>query len=99
MDYNQQLVLDQIKLEVNRDFNNYKLAGKKIAVFEKTVVQADENFRITKNKYNNGLETITNLLEADAAQISANVNLLNAKADAVLSYKKLEQTVGTLIQK
>ncbi|MBS1572708.1 MAG: TolC family protein, partial [Bacteroidetes bacterium] len=96
---NQEALLDQIKLEVYRDYNNYILAENRIEVLEKTVIQANENFRITNNKYKNGLETITNLLEADASQIAANINLQNAKADAVLAYKKLEQSTGTIISK
>ena len=91
-----ELLDDQIKLEENRDFQNYLLAKRKIEVYEKAVDQANENYRITKNKYENGLETITNFLEADAAQISANVNAANAKADAALAYKKLLQTTGIL---
>lgn len=97
LDASNDLLNDQIKLEVNRDFQNYILAKRKIEVYEKSVEQANENFRITNNKYNNGLETITNLLEADAAQISANVNVLNAKADAALAYRKLLHTSGILI--
>jgi len=89
-----EMMNDQIKLEVNRDFQNYLLAKRKIEVYEKAVDQANENYRITKNKYDNGLETITNLLDADAAQISANVSVVNAKADAALAYRKLLQTTG-----
>ncbi|MDR2205803.1 MAG: TolC family protein [Flavobacteriaceae bacterium] len=96
IDANNELVNDQIKLEVNRDFQSYILAKRKIEVYEKAVVQANENYRITKNKYDNGLETVTNLLDADAAQISANVNVLNAKADFALAYRKLLQTSGIL---
>lgn len=99
LDAQHQLILDQIKLEISQQFQNYELAEKKIAVYEKSLAQANENFRITQNKYNNGLETITELLDADAAQLNASVNLLNAKADAVLAYKKLQQNAGILIQK
>ncbi|WP_124641740.1 MULTISPECIES: TolC family protein [Amniculibacterium] len=99
LDANQQLILDQIKLEIHRDYKNYQLANSKIGLLEKSLEQANENFRITKNKFDNGLETITNLLEADAQQITAHVNLTNAKADAVLAFKKLEQTSGILISK
>lgn len=93
-----ELVDDQVKLEVNRDFQNWQLAKRKILVYRNAVEQANENYRITKNKYENGLETITNLLEADAAQISANVSVLNAQADAALAYLKLLQTTGQNLQ-
>ncbi|KMQ71518.1 TolC family protein [Chryseobacterium koreense] len=88
------LLNDQIKLDINRDYQNSEYAKKKIAVYEKAAAQANENYRVTKNKYENGLATITELLDADAAQVSANVNVINAKADAALAYRKLLQTVG-----
>ncbi|WP_304344787.1 TolC family protein [Chryseobacterium koreense] len=88
------LLNDQIKLDINRDYQNSEYAKKKIAVYEKAAAQANENYRVTKNKYENGLATITELLDADTAQVSANVNVINAKADAALAYRKLLQTVG-----
>lgn len=91
-----ELLNDNIKLEVNREYQNSDYSKKRIAVFEKAAVQANENYRITKNKYDNGLATMTELLDADAAQIAANVGVINAKADAVLAYRKLLQTTGTL---
>ncbi|MCQ4034700.1 TolC family protein [Kaistella montana] len=91
-----ELLNDQIKLEINKDFQNAEFAKKKIAVYEKAADQANENYRVTKNKFNNGLATITELLDADAAQISANVNVVNAKADAALAYRKLLQSSGIL---
>lgn len=90
----QELLYDQIKLEVNRDFQNSQFAQKRIGVYEKAAVQANENYRVVNNKYNNGLATITELLDADTAQISANVNVINAKADAMLAYRKLLQSSG-----
>ena len=90
------LLNDQINLQVNRDFKYSEVAKRKIEVYEKNAEQANENYRITKNKYDNGLSTMQELLDADAAQISANINVINAKADAALAYKKLQQTAGIL---
>ncbi|MBK1897425.1 TolC family protein [Chryseobacterium paridis] len=91
-----ELLNDNIKLDVNREFQNTNYSKQRIAVFEKSAIQANENYRITKNKFDNGLATMTELLDADAAQISANVGVINAKADAALAYRKLLQTTGTL---
>ena len=91
-----ELLSDQIKLEVNRDYQNSEFSKKKITVYEKTAAQANENYRVTKNKFDNGLATITELLDADTAQISANVNVVNSQADAALAYRKLLQTTGIL---
>ncbi|KFF25546.1 TolC family protein [Chryseobacterium vrystaatense] len=91
-----ELLNDNIKLDVNREYQNTDYSKKRIAVYEKAAEQANENYRITKNKYDNGLATMTELLDADAAQISSNVGVINAKADAALAYRKLLQTTGTL---
>ncbi|MDC8103096.1 MULTISPECIES: TolC family protein [Chryseobacterium] len=91
-----ELLNDNIKLDVNREYQNTNYSKQRIAVFEKSAIQANENYRITKNKFDNGLATMTELLDADAAQISANVGVINAKADAALAYRKLLQTTGTL---
>ena len=95
---NNELLNDQIKLEINRDYQNALFADQKIVLYHKTAVQATENYRITKKKFDNGLETITGLLDADAAKIIADINVINAKADAALAYKKLLQTSGILIK-
>lgn len=91
-----ELLNDQIKLEVNRDYLNAEFSKKRIAAYEKVAAQANENYRVTKNKFDNGLATITELLDADTAQLSSNVNVVNSKADAALAYRKLLQTTGIL---
>ena len=89
------LLNDGIKLQLNRDYQNYLFAQKKIDVYEKSIVQAIENYRITKNKYDNNLVTITDLLEADVSLLQAKLNVTVAKADAALAYNKILSTTGT----
>lgn len=93
---NEGILSDQVRLEVNRDYQNYVLSTKKIDVYAEAIEQANENYRITKNKYDNSLATTTDLLEADVAQLQAQLNYAFSKADAMVAYKKLQQTSGTL---
>lgn len=93
---NNDLLNDNVTLEVKRDYQNDLYAHKKIDVYQRALEQAQENYRITLNKYNAGLETITNLLDADTARITANVNVVTSKADAALAHKKLLQTTGII---
>jgi outer membrane protein TolC len=65
-------------------------------VYKKAVDQANENYRITKDKFDNSLVTTTDLLEADVAQLQAQLSSLLSKADALVAYKKLQQTAGVL---
>jgi len=90
------LLEDDIRRQVNHDYQAYLLSHKKIEVYEKAVIQAAENYRITNNKYNNNLVTITDLLDADVANVQAKLDLSFAKADAVVAYDKLLLTTGSL---
>lgn len=92
----EEILSDAIRLQVNQAYQNYLLSQKKIDVYNKAIEQAAENYRITKNKYDNSLVTTTDLLDADVAQLQAKLNYAFAKADAIGSYSKLLQTVGIL---
>jgi len=87
---------DDIRLDVNHAYLNFLSSQKKIEVYEKAVEQAIENYRIVKNKHDNNLETTTDLLEANTKQLLERMNLIFAKADAVVSYNKLLQAAGLL---
>lgn len=90
----QALVNDQVRLQVNKSYLDLLSSRKKIEVYAKAVEQAKENYRITKNKYDNSLATTTDLLDADVAQLEALLNYVSARADAVVAYNKLLQTSG-----
>lgn len=92
----QGMLSDQIRMQINQAYQNYLLSEKKIQVYQKAVEQATENYRITKNKYDNSLATTTDLLDADVSQLQTKLNLTNAAADEVVAYNKLLQTAGIL---
>ena len=94
-----EMLQDAVKLQANRNYQVFILAKNKIDVYQKAFLQAEENFRITNNKYKNSLATITDLLEANASLLQAKLNVPFAKADAFLAYKKLLLTAGTIIEK
>jgi len=93
---NEAELADQVKLQVNRDFENFLLSQKKTEVYQKAVAQAAENYRITKNKYDNNLVNTSELLDANVALLQSKINLAVAKADVLLAYSKLLETTGTL---
>ncbi len=92
----QQLLNDAIVYQVNQAYSTFILSSKKIDVYNKAAAQAAENYRITKNKYDNSLVTVTELLDADVANQQAVLNVTLAKADQVAAYNKLLQTSGIL---
>ena len=93
---NQAQLSDGVRLQVNQDFENYLLSQKKTDVYNKAVAQAEENYRITKNKYDNALVNTTDLLDANVSLLQSKINLAVAKADVLLAYSKLLETAGTL---
>ena len=96
LEISESLLNDNIRLEVSKAYLNWTSSQKKIEVYAKAVEQANENYRITKNKYDNTLATTTELIDADIAQLQARMNLVFVKADAVVLYNKLLQTAGSL---
>ncbi len=93
---NEAQLSDAVRLSVNRDFENLLLSQRKTDVYKKAVVQAEENNRITQNKYNNALVNTTDLLDANLLLLQSKINLAVAKADVLLAYSKLMETAGVL---
>jgi outer membrane protein TolC len=91
------IMADQVRLEINQAYENYLLSMRKIDVYQKAIEQAKENYRISKNKFDNHLMTISDMLDADVAQLQAQLNLTTSKADAFAAYKKLQHTAGVLV--
>lgn len=92
----QEMLDDNIRLDITKAYETYYLSMKKIDVYAKAVEQADENYRITKNKQANNLATTTDLLDADVASLTSKINYNHAKADAVVAYNKLLQATGII---
>ncbi len=87
---------DAVRLKINQDYENFLLSQKKTEVYKKAVTQATENYRITKNKYDNSLVNTTDLLDANVSLLQSKINLAVAKADVLLAYNKLLATSGLL---
>jgi outer membrane protein len=90
----QAILSDNIKVQLYQSYESYLVSLKKIEVLNVAVEQANENYKILRNKYDNSLATTTDLLDADVQQLQAKLNYAYAKADAVVAYNKLLQTAG-----
>ena len=87
---------DNMQLDVNKSYLSLMTNRKQIQVSAKAVEQAEENYRIVKNKFDNSLATTTDLLDADIAQLQARLSYTLSRADAFVAYHKLLQTAGLL---
>jgi len=97
--FHQQAILkDNIKVQIMQAKEGYDLSVKQDNVYTEAVAQADENYRIVKDKYDNGLSDTNDLLEADVEDVSAKINQAYAKANVVLKYYEWLEASGQLTQ-
>jgi len=92
------MLTDYIKVQVQHSIENYDLALKQKIVYNEAVEQASENYRIVKDKYDNGLSDTNDLLEADVEQLSAKINEALARANVIQKYYELLSVTGQLSQ-
>ncbi|MFH6971598.1 TolC family protein [Flavobacterium petrolei] len=92
------ILTDYIKIQVHKAIEDYDLALKQNTVYEEAQEQATENFRIVKDKYDNGLSDTNDLLEADVEQLNSKINKALAKANTIQKYYELLSVTGQLSQ-
>ena len=88
------LIKDGITLEVTQNYLSLSQANKKIEIAKLIVSQAEENMRVTSQKFKNGLATSSDLIDAETALISAKTNFTTAVVDHELAKAKLEKSLG-----
>ena len=92
------MLMDYIKIQVQKSIEDYDLSLKQNVVFSEALEQSAENYRIIKDKYDNGLSDTNDLLEADVEQLSSKINKALAKANTFQKYYELLSATGQLSQ-
>ena len=93
-----EMAKDKARIEIYEAQQKYDLAEKKNKVYDEALEQATENYRIVKDKYDNGLEDTDHLLEADVQQLQAKINKVVGNADQALAGYEYLYTQGKLIE-
>jgi outer membrane protein len=91
-----QLATDQVKVDIRGKYLNCQKSLEKLAITKKAIDQAEENYQISQNKYKNGLLILSDYLEADVALLQARINYATARAESMIAYYELQNSVGTL---
>lgn len=92
------LLEEHIKSEIHKATENYQYALKQSVVYQKSLEQSIENYRIEKDKYDNTLASTTELLEADDQQLQSKINFSLSQAEVALKYYQLQFAEGKLTQ-
>ncbi len=93
---NEEELNEEIRRQVNQAYEDLLTANKKIEVSRISIEQGNENYKIVKNKYDNSLLTVTDLLDANALMLQSQISLELAKADAIVAYNTLLERAGVL---
>lgn len=85
---------NNITLEVTQAYLDLQEAEARIGVAESGLNKAKENLDIANGRYEAGVGTIIEVTDAQAAYISAEIDLVNATHDATIASARFDRAVG-----
>jgi outer membrane protein len=85
---------DGITLDLTQAYLNLQQAQERIDVAGQGVKQAEENHRVTSKRFNAGLASTSDLLDAEVALLQAKTNQTNALVDFQLAQARIEKAIG-----
>ena len=86
-----------IQLEVRKAYLDVKATAQRVEVASAAAAEAQEEHRITQNRHQAGLATVTELLRSETALAAARTRRLAAIYDHRLAAAALEHAAGTLV--
>ncbi len=92
----QEHLASQVRLEVIQAYQDYVSARERLKVAGRTVSQAQEALRIVKDRYQEGLTTITEVLRAETAYLRTRLNLISSRYDYYIGYARVLMAMGKL---
>jgi outer membrane protein TolC len=85
-----------IALQVRQASLDVEETGKRIEVTCEAVAQSEENLKVVKDRYREGVGTNTEVLDAETLRTKSYSNYYNAVYDAVIAKIRLQYAVGDL---
>ncbi len=86
----------QLQVDVANATFTLRAADKRVRIAEVGIEQAEENLRVIRNKYDQGLVANIDFVDAQNAHTQAQVEFINARYDYFLAGARLELTMGIL---
>lgn len=85
---------DQVALDLKNAWLSLHEAEKQILVAQKAIDQAEENFRISRERYREQVGTATDVLDAETLLTREKANYFNSLGDYNISLARLERAIG-----
>jgi outer membrane protein len=86
----------QLRLDTETAYYNREEAAARIHASAAAVAQAEDNVRIAKALYANGLGTNNQVLDAETLDVIAQTNRDDARFDAIIAEYRLQRAIGAL---
>ena len=85
-----------LRMDVRRAWTRHREAVDRTGAMRLSIRQADENYRIMRNRYLNRLAILTDLLDAGTLRLDARLQYVTARTQAVYAYYELLRACGRL---
>jgi len=92
--YQFEMMKDGVLIEVKQAYLNYIANKSRIALAEKTVTQAEENYRISYNLFQKGLIRNSDLIDAEVAVFESKIKLVTSISDLRNAEALLNKAIG-----
>jgi outer membrane protein TolC len=91
-----QLAREGVENGVQACYTNLLTSSVEVSTQEKQVELANQNYTVVKNRYDNDLALLTDMLDASNMKLSADMALVNARINMLYNYFKLKYITHTL---
>ena len=88
---------DAVEIEVYQNYLTFKRAYDKVNVAKLGVEQAEESYRMIKEKYDTQVASSTDLIDSEVSLLLAKTNYNNALVDYEMAKARLDKSVGRKI--
>lgn len=92
----EQQVLQELRIRVRSAYIRHREALERVESLRLAEQQAEENYRIVRNRYLNQLSILTDLLDANGIRLQTELQLTAARAETVYTYYELLRACGNL---
>jgi outer membrane protein len=89
-------LVSTIQLQVRQAWLDLQEAQKRVQVTQKAISQADENLKVSTERYQQGLATNTEVLDAEDLRLRSYNNFNNARYDTAMANLNLRRALGIL---
>lgn len=86
----------QLRIGIRTAYLKHHEALQRVEALKLSVRQAEENYRIMRNRYLSQLAILTDLLDADNLRLNAELQLTTARTQVIYTYYQLQRAAGKL---